>query len=151
MGTLRRAQVTPTLDTNAYADGDQVGALLTVPIVHPIYASELLTVTVLDKAAQSAALDLFFFDRSVTVAADQAAASFSDADMEFCLGVINIAAGNYDANAANSIATVNPNPCLPLFSSIRGSNVYVAIVSRGTPTYAASSLVLGFMARMGGS
>jgi hypothetical protein len=150
MRALKRWQVTPALDTNAYAAGDQVSAIQQAQVCDPIFGGELMTVTVLDKAAQKSALDIFFFDRSVTVAADNAAASFSDADMEFCLGVINVLAADYDDSAANSIATVNPNPILPLVPKNHGRNVYFAIVSRGTPTYAAGSLVLSFVTISGG-
>lgn len=141
-----RQQLTPTLDTGAYATGDQVSTLQTLNICDPFFGAELQTITVMDGAAQSSALDLFFFDRSVTVAADQAASSFSDAQMAFCLGVVNVLAADYDSNAANSIATVGLAPAMALYPNNKGRSVYVAIVARGSPTYAATSLVLSFNA-----
>ena len=144
MQRVARFQNTPTLDTGAYAAGDQMSTLQTVDMADPLYGCHLASVTVLDGASQSLPLDIFFFDRSVTVAADQAASSFSDADMVFCLGVVNILAADYDANAANSIATVAITPQMPLISNGRGRRIYVAYVTRGAPTYAAGSLVFSF-------
>jgi hypothetical protein len=147
MRQIRRRQVTPTLDTNAYADGDQVSTLQTLRVSSSgRVGTELKLITILDKTLDKAPLDLFFFDRSVTVAADNAAASFSDADMVFCLGVVSIVAGDYDDNAANSFATVAVN--FPLIAADGGDTIYFAIVARGAVTYAASDLVFSFVAVM---
>lgn len=141
-----RAQITPTLDTSAYAANDQVSTIQTATFHFPVWNTLLTQVVVVDKAAQKSALDLFFFTDSVTLAADQAAASISDADMAaYSIGVVNILAADYDDTAANSVATVVPN------LRLRGSNpktgdIYVAVVSRGTPTYAATSLVISLTA-----
>ena len=144
MRKVRRVQITPTLDTNAYASGDQASTLQTVKILSPTTTGgEIKLITVMDGAKQKSALDLFFFDRSVTVASDNAAASFSDADMVFCLGVVNVLATDYDDNAANSIATVAVD--FPCVSSIASQPIYMAIVSRGAPTYAADSLVISIV------
>lgn len=146
MRRVFRQQVTPTLDTSAYATGDQMSTIQQVDISAMKFGTELITITVLDKASQSQALDIFFFEKSVTVAADNAAAAFSDADMEFCLGVVNVLAADYDsAGANNTIATVNLVPSMPLLSFTHGANIWFALVSRGSPTYAAGSLVLSFV------
>lgn len=148
MRRMARQQFTPVLDTSAYAAGDQMSTLQKVDIGGTLVGCELITVTVLDKAAQSQPLDLFFFEKSVTVAADQAAFTISDADMEFCLGVINILAADYDAvSTTNTFATVNPSPQLPLLSFTHGADIWVALVTRGAPTYAAGSLVISLVAR----
>jgi hypothetical protein len=49
------------------------------------------------------AVDIFFFNATVTQAADNAANSYSDADMAKCVGVISLP-GPYDS-ALNRIAT----------------------------------------------
>ena len=148
VGRFRRATVTPVLDTNAYADGDQVSTLQTISDILPDHqAGEIQLITVLDKANQKVALDLFFFDSSsVTLAADNAAFTVSDSDMENCVGVVNVAAADYDAvSTTNGFATISINfPIQPRNGN--GGDIYMAIVSRGTPTYAASSLVFGFVA-----
>ena len=142
MRQVRRAQVTPVLDTNAYASGDQMSTLQNIDVCSNGGRSggEITLITVMDKVTQSVALDLFFFDRSVTLAADNAAVSISDADMVFCLGVVNVLVSDYDATAVNSIATVSVN--LPVMAADAGKRIFMAIVSRGAPTYAASSLVI---------
>lgn len=150
---MRRVRVTPTLDTSAYATGDQVSALQTVNELLSAdgMGSRLSLITILDKAKQKSALDLFFFDRVVTVAADNAAADMTDADMINCMGVVNILATDYDDTASNSFATVNIN--FPMKHEGSGQvalgtpiiprhRVYMAIVARGAPTYAASDLVI---------
>lgn len=145
IGHLRRKTVTPTLDTNAYADGDQVSTLQTVDgLFTPRGEGELVLVTVLDKANQKVALDLFFFDASVTLASDNDAFTVSDSDMESCIGVVNIAAADYDSvGSASGFATVAP-PRGIMLSRAAGGRLRFAIVSRGAPTYAVSSLVFNF-------
>ncbi len=74
IGVLRKVTITPTVDTAAYAAGDQVSTLQTVDrLFPPRVGGEIVLITVLDKGIQSSPLDLFFFSRSVTVAADNAA------------------------------------------------------------------------------
>lgn len=142
---LARAQIEPTLDTSEYTDGDQVATLQTLALIPGRFTQgTIASVTVLSKTQDKAALDLLIFDRSVTVAADNAAASISDADMEFCLGVISVAAVDYDdVGSTNSIATVVPAAGLPVKPNT-GQNLYVAIVTRTTITYAATDLSIWF-------
>lgn len=144
MRQLIRKQIEPTLDTSAYADGDQVSTLQTLPLMQGSFDGTLASVTVLSKTQDKAPLDLFIFDRSVTVAADNAAASISDTDMEFCLGVINVAAADYDdIGSVNSIATIAPTAGLPVKADV-SPNLYVAIISRGAVTFAATDLSIWF-------
>lgn len=143
----RRITLTPTLDTNAYATGDQVSTLQTLSGLMPDHgAGEIKQIVMLDKAKQSAALDLFFFDSSsVTLASDNSAFAISDADMLNCIGVVNILSTDYDViGSTSSIATIT----VPFMVQPRGNGptIYMAIVSRGTPTYAASDLVFQFFA-----
>ncbi len=147
MKQIRRVQITPVLDTSAYATGDQVAAIQSVRVLsYGRVGGTIKLITVMDKLLQKSGLDLFFFDRTVTVAADNAAASFSDADMVFCLGVVNITSADYDDNAANSFATVAVN--FPAIANDTGATIFMAIVARGAPTYAASSLVISVTAEI---
>lgn len=144
MRQLVRKQIEPTLDTNAYADGDQVSTLQTLPLMQGSFEGTIASVTVLSKTQDKAVLDFFIFDRSVTVAADNAAASITDADMEFCLGVISVAVADYDdIGSTNSIATVVPAAGLPVKANV-APNLYVAIVIRTAITYAADDLSIWF-------
>lgn len=154
---LARFQITPVVSSGvAYASGDCLGPLQTVANVARFSggSATLKAITLLDKTqAQRPTVDLVFFDRSVTTAADNAAFTCSDADMVFCLGVVNILSPTayntaWPGTPANSIATV-PNPvvtaaynaagnlCLPLV--LNGTDLYVQAVIRSTSTLTSTS------------
>jgi hypothetical protein len=140
-------EVTPTLDTSAYASGDRLGSLMTLSDVvrHQGMEAVLLDVVVLDKVKQSQAIDIYFFRESPTIAsADNAAIDISDAEMEKCIGRVSIATTDYSALANCSEAS--PAPFNRLLGAIEGkTSIYALAVCRsGTPTYAASSLVFKF-------
>lgn len=145
-----RLQATPTISNGAiYASGDQIGGLMTLSnAARKLGGSgKIVSVTILDKTqAQRAAIDLLFFDRSVTVAGDNAVATFSDADMINCLGVISVATGDYNTawagTPANSIATKKD---INLPYVLNGTDLFCVAVVRGTPTYTSTSdLVFSF-------
>lgn len=137
-----RIQNTPTISNGAaYTSGDVLGGLQTLSNAARISGGSgiIQSITVLDKTqAQRAAIDLLFFDRSVTVAADNAAVAMSDADMAFCLGIVSI--GPYNAawpgTPLNSEATLL-NVGLPFV--LNGTDLFVVAVVRGTPTYTSTS------------
>jgi hypothetical protein len=140
-------EVTPVLDTSEYADGDTLGAPFAIAGACRREGLDvvLADVTVLDKAKQSTAIDIMFFRSLPTVAsADNAAINISDAEMEKCIGGVSIAAADFKALSASSYA--NPAPFNKLLSPAANSTVlYGQLVCRsGTPTYAASSLVIKF-------
>lgn len=157
MATRYQAKVVsavPTLDTSAYASGDRMGTVMTLTGVFdvPSGAAELTSVTIIDQAGQSAALDILFFTASPTVAsADNAAIDISDAEMlAKCVGSVTFAASDYKATASNSVGTLK-NIGLVLQGARNSAttisdsqNLYALLVSRGSPTYAASSLKLLF-------
>ena len=73
--------------------------------------------------------------------AGDAAADISDADMtDKCIGVVNVATGDYHALNANSVADTTYDKAI----KSPGATVYALIVSAGSPTYAATSLRLKF-------
>lgn len=138
---LVRVSVTPTISTSAYTSGDCLGGLQTV--TGAVRASggsaQVLSVNIIDKTqAQRAAMDLLFFDRSVTVAGDNAPVTMSDADMENCLGVVPIVGYNtaWPGTPLNSISS-NVGVNLPVVCN--GSDLFVQAVVRATPTYVATS------------
>jgi len=145
IGELRRITVTPTLDTAAYAAGDQISTLQTINRALSPHGGEIILITVLDKAAQSNPLDLFFFKSTVTVAADNAAFTITDAHMLECIGVVNILAADYDAvGSASSFATVQLK--FPIMFSNGSDKMFMAIVARTSgPDYDADSLVFSFV------
>jgi hypothetical protein len=140
-----RIQPSITCDTSAYATGDSLCGLVTITDAARISGGSgtIQSITLLDKTqAQRAAMDILFFDRSVTVAAANAALAMSDADMVFCLGVVPIGPYNtaWPGTPLNSISTLL-NVGLPFVCS-GSAFLYAAICVRGTPTYGASDIVL---------
>lgn len=137
-----RIQVTPTISSgSAYASGDVVGGQQTISNAARVSGGSgiIQSITVLDKTqAQRAAMDILFFDRSVTVAADNAAVATSDGDMVFCLGVVSIGPYNtaWPGTPLNSISTLI-NVGLPFV--LNGTDLFAVAVVRGTPTYGSTS------------
>jgi hypothetical protein len=146
---LPRFQATPVIDTAAYATGDCLGPLQTIASVARYTGGSgmLRSITIVDKTqAQRAAIDLVFFDRTVTTAANNAPFACSDADMLFCLGVVAVATGDYNTawpgTPLNSVATKIVADGLPL--PLSGTSLFVQAVVRGTPTYTSTSdIVIG--------
>lgn len=139
-------EVTPTISTSQYSAGDQVGTLMTLSGAVPGErdGAVLRQVTVVDKAKQKAALTVYLFDASPTVASsDNAAADVADAEMaDKCLGKLAVAAGDYSDLSANSTATVAPGVWC---KAAAGTALYALAVTSGTPTYGAvSDLVFRF-------
>jgi hypothetical protein len=140
-----RVTVTPTISNGvAYTSGDCVGGLQTISNAARISGGTgtIVSVLVFDKTqAQRAAMDLLFFDRSVTVAGDNAAVAMSDGDMANCLGVISIGPYNtaWPGTPLNSISTLF-NIGLPFV--LNGTDLFCQAVVRGTPTYTSTSDLL---------
>jgi hypothetical protein len=141
-------EVTPTLDTNAYASGDRLGSVMTISgaVRRTGLEAFLCDVVVVDKAKQSQSIDILFFKSSPTVASsDNAAIDISDAEMgDKFIGRVSVLTTDYTALANNSEAS--PAPYNRLLSADEGkTDIYALAVCRsGTPTYAANSLVFKF-------
>ena len=137
-------QVVPTLDTSAYASGDRLGSIQTIPFASRIedgYGGLILhSIEILDQAKQSAAIDILFFNASPTVAsADNAAIDITDAEMlaKF-IGVVSISE-TYVALANSSV--VSKTGISLILEPAAGVNaIYAVPVIRAAATYAAGSL-----------
>lgn len=147
--TSKVISITPTLDTAAYAAGDQLGSLQEVAgaLADSSGTGKLVSVVVLDKAKQSLALDVLLFREQPTVTSvDNAALDLSDTEMEKCIGTIRVATTDYAALNVNSVASVkNINLML---HAVKGSNnttgtsLWMILMAQGAPTYAANSLIV---------
>lgn len=152
---IKRIQVTPVISTSAYATGDCLGPLQTLTAAARFSGGhgEILAVTILDKTqAVRAAMDLFFWDRSVTTAADNALFTVSDADQLFGLGGFAVATGDYNTawpgTPTNSIATKILATPLPFVAN--ASDLFMQAIVRGTPTYTTTSdIVISVLIRQG--
>lgn len=148
MAHIRRGAVevlvNPGSAAAAYSTGDVVGALQTLSdVVEDTKAPALLkNVIVLDKANQKSAIDILIFNRSVTIAADNDAVTLSNTDLEYLVARISVAAADYTtiqvAATANAEATKSVEVLCPTVATLK--NLYVAVVSRGSPTYTANAL-----------
>ena len=129
-------QVTPVVSTSpAYASGDAVGGLMTFSNAARFSGATIVieSVIVVDKSKQAPALVLQLFDRSVTVASDNAAADWSDSDILF--GFAPIQLSNWETNASNSICGRVVN--MPV--KLNGTDLYGQFLTRGTPTFVGTS------------
>lgn len=148
---VTRTQVTPVINTSAYTSGDELGDLQQITSAgrYTGAAGLLRAITVLDKTqAQRSAIDVLFFDRSISVAGNNSPFLPSDADMANCLGIVAIATGDYNTAWAgtptNSIATKILATPLPFV--VAATTLYALAVVRGTPTYtSASDLVFSYL------
>lgn len=133
--------VAPSVDTAIYASGDLIGGKLTIPAPD---TGKIVSVRLVDQAGQASVIDLVLWsaDPSGTTFTDNAALDVADTDMVALIGVVPIAAADYDTFADNRVATV-PNYNLVYGPLAKGQNggysMYGALVSRGTPTYAAAT------------
>lgn len=143
---LHVVEVTPTVSSGAaYTAADQVGGLMTLEGAGPGLGEGTILqgVVVVDKDKQKAALDLYFFDESPTVAsADNEAANVTDAEMaDKCIGHVAIAAADYKDLSGNSTASVR-NLGMRLKPTKGGSTLYCVAVTGGTPTYTSTSALV---------
>lgn len=115
-----------TIATTAYTAADQLGTILTFAnaVRAPGGTAVVQSAALLDQAAVIGAVDLYLFDRSVTLAADNAAAAFSDADMLFCQGIISFPTPV--GGTGNSLATVVSG----LGISCSATSLFGALVTR---------------------
>lgn len=139
-----RISVTPTIDTTAMTSGDSLGGLLTFANAARYSGGSgiIQSITVLDRSqAQRAAMDILFFDRSVTVAANNAAIAMSDSDMAYFLGLVSIGPYNtaFPGTPLNSVSTLL-NVGLPFV--LNGTDLFAAVVVRATPTYAVGDITI---------
>lgn len=136
-----RISVTPTITAGAYGSGDCLGGLMTFANAARVSGGSgiVQSICVLDKTqAQRAAMDLLFFDRSVTVAGDNNPVATSDGDMANCLGVVQIGPYNsaWPGTPLNSFASLF-NVGLPFV--LNGTDLFVQAVVRATPTYTSTT------------
>lgn len=132
-----------TTATTAYVSGDVLGGQLQFRIGDGQGAAygELTQLLVIDRAAVIGTVELWLFSTAVTPAADNAAVSFSDADMQNLVGIFNCATSY--TNALNKVSMLDPADARPVFSGASGI-LYGSLVTRSGHTFfgAASDLTV---------
>jgi hypothetical protein len=128
----------------AYDANDQMGNIMefTNAVATSGGYGTIIGATLLDKARVTGAVSLYLFDRSVTLAGNAAAASVSDADMEFCVGIVEFPPPTVgSASAVNSLAQLEP---LAMPYKSNATSLWGGMVTRSAHTFfgAATDLVV---------
>lgn len=135
--------VTPTLDTVAYASGDVlfVSTVCTNAFRATDLPAILNSVTVIDKADQGIAMDLYFCDTNVTTGTINVAPTISDADTASIMAIVPIASGDWKDLGGARVANIK-NIWAAIKPATGTRNMYVFGVIGGAGTYTASDLVI---------
>lgn len=138
-----RISQTPTISAGAiYAAKDAIGGLLTFANAARWSggSGRIEAITLVDKDQERADIDLILFDTTITAPTDNAPFDPTDTELLTCVGWIPIGAGMYSDFNDNSVAIVYPG----LQYLLTGTSLFGVLVSRGTPTYTATTdLVIG--------
>ena len=141
MSWLTASSATPAVDTAIYASGDLIGTMLTFKNVTRTAGrgGEIIDAILTDLAKQSAVIDLILFDADPTntTFTDQAAFDSADADMPKAIGAIEFL--TYYGLNDNSFASETAIGMGFLPANAAPTTIYGALVSRGTPTFAAAT------------
>lgn len=134
--------LTPVLDTDAYAAGDVLfvtTALTLAPASGPAgeVKGRVVQVTLLDKDDQGATLDLVVLRSNVALGTINAAPSISDADAEAVVALVPVLDWTDLGGCRVARAVFDP-----VEFTVPGTALYLAAITRGTPTHTASGLVL---------
>jgi hypothetical protein len=116
-----------------------VGGLLTFALAGRTISeggSILTNVLIIDDAGQDAELELWLFNQTFTAIADNAAWAPSEADLENCIGVISTVGSTWRAAGTPSVVQIECTRRIDLVSG--GTSLFGQLVTRGTPTYAAT-------------
>jgi len=128
--------LTPTITAGAYSAGDAVGGLLTFVNAGRASAegSVLTDVLIVDDAGQDAELELWLFNQTFTAISDNAAWAPSEGDLENCIAVISTTDSTWRAAGTPSVINIECTRRI----DITGTSLFGQLVTRGTPTYAAT-------------
>lgn len=139
--SLKIVDVSLTLDTDAYADGDVLADTQEVASAVPAKGGRAIveSITVLDEDDQGQAFDLLFMEDDTSIGTENAALNIADASARKILGLVSIASGDY-ADLINSQMAIKTNVGLVVKALSTSRSLYVAAVSRGTGTYTATGI-----------
>lgn len=139
--------LTLSLDTGAYADGDVLADVQDLLIDQKMGVKEyiLQSLVVLDESDQGQAMDLLFLNANNSLGTENLAASISDANARAIVGRVPVAAGDfYDLGGCRLACLYGIGLQMETLNSRK---LYLGAISRGTGTYAATGirLKLGFL------
>ena len=132
----------PTITAGAYTAGDAVGGLLTFPLAARTNISEggsiLTDVLIVDDAGQDAELELWLFNQTFTAMADNAAWAPAETDLENLIAVVSTEDSALGWLAAGTPSAINVECTRRIDLVAGGTSLFGQLVTRGTPTYAAT-------------
>jgi hypothetical protein len=130
---IKHITVTPTITAGAYTANDNVGGLMKFKDPALRGQCTIVGIALGDAAKQDASTDLVIFSAnpSNSTFTDNGAQAIADADLPLIIHVENLT--SYDDFSNNSVATVSSITTKVDFTE----GIYAALVTRGTPTYAA--------------
>lgn len=136
---------TLTTDTNAYGNGDVLVATVAVPVISGYSGGKPVRfridqIGLIDTAVQNGALDIVILDSDVSMGTVNAAVGITDANVVNVVKVINVSASNYNTLKAADNSVANIDLAAPIYVTSTNGSFYLALISRDTKTYAASSL-----------
>ena len=137
--------ITCTVDTSAYASGDVLFDTQEIAGAVRVNGDTciLQSVHVIDIDDQGKEMDLIFFNAATSLGTENSAPDIDDSDVLTTLGKVNISADDYIDLGANRIATVQ-GIGLVLEAGAATTSLYVAGITRGTPTHSATGLTIKF-------
>jgi len=135
--------VTLSLDTNIYASGDVLADTQEVAGAVRTAAGTgwIDSIALIDIDDQKAALDLIFFNASTALGTENAAPDMVDANGLYYLGTVSFLAADYVDLGAFSVAC-RTGLAMRIKGVAAGTSIYVAAISRGTPTHSATGITL---------
>jgi hypothetical protein len=129
---------TPTITAGAYSAGDAVGGKLEFAnAARDANGGGWITnMSIVDDAGQDVEMELWLFSEDFTAIADNAAAEFSEADLENLVTVISTSLDSWIASGTPSAIDVE---CTRRYDCTNGgTSLYGQHVTRGTPTFVAT-------------
>ncbi len=147
--TYNICRVIPVITAGAYSAADQVGGVNEIKLATsgPGKKAKLVSLAISDGGKQSAQLNVFLFREAPTMTGvDNDAFALADSEMYKCVGAVAVAAADYVAAAASSVATIKN---IDLIVDSKAGSLYAVICCVATPTYVAVNdlqLTFGFEA-----
>jgi hypothetical protein len=140
--------------SGAYTANDAVGDLQSIRLATFHGAGVLKDIKVIDTDNQKAPLTILIFrDQPSGIAADNAAYVLSAADAKLLIAKVNIAAADYETIGARAVADVEVSKVFRGAPDTPGGtedrrNLWVSVLTTGTPTYTTTSslrIILGLL------
>jgi len=140
-GNTKTVDVTFSLDTNIYASGDVLAEPQVIAACMRVddATGVLSGFSLHDEDDQGIELDVVLLSANVSLGTENAAVSITDANAREILGIINVASTDWKDLVGVRVATkLNVNqPIKPVTGT---DDIYVALITRGTPTHTAAGI-----------